>query len=418
MAFFIFVICICLFFSYLDLKIMSERTTTLRELFNKNTPYHGGCDNFASLSALKSHPFYRAFQVVSSAAETSVRATRSSVKAALRAIEEFSPAVSDQESALLLHEAELLSASNAVRELSTSLKEGISQLGSSGSGSELFSRKEEGVGKGSATPSQHMLLHLLAGLETIEMYVGRWRLFLALCKEELMLYKREMFSFGRLSIFSCKDPARRNDNYGDVRSSSPVERKDKTQTAVLLTSSGDKNNSASKPKLAARVMVSVVDRVMKEATRRVSSTPLSVNSQVWSAIRGKVGVYKNTWGSNIPDNAVPQFEYSEKEEELLKEAGVQLEQRQRQVSAEDAKMVEASVRELSQLTSLMNERVVQQNEQFSILLKNTEAAHSNMQKGVTEVKVTLTYFWNSTRQLIAILWISIFTLLTANWLIR
>lgn len=43
------------------------------------------------------------------------------------------------------------------------------------------------------------------------------------------------------------------------------------------------------------------------------------------------------------------------------------------------------MRELSQLTSLMNEQVVLQSEQFDVVLKNTEEAQRTMSRAVREV---------------------------------
>lgn len=62
-----------------------------------------------------------------------------------------------------------------------------------------------------------------------------------------------------------------------------------------------------------------------------------------------------------------------------------LREEQEQASANDAKQIETAVRELSQLTSLMNEQVMLQSEQFSVVLKNTEEAQRTMSRALREV---------------------------------
>ncbi|RHW69038.1 hypothetical protein DPX39_100106700 [Trypanosoma brucei equiperdum] len=394
---------------------MTERTDTIRELFHKSSPYRPGGDDFAELTALKSHTFYETFQVVTSTAKVAVRNTRASIKAALRAMEQFSPAVSDQESALLLQEAELLAASDAIKELIASLKNACVQSEKSGSrwGAAVSRKGDEAQDAKTGKPSNQMLLHLETALEVVGLCTGRWRLLLALCKEELILYKQEMFSFGRIGVLSCQDPVK--EKCGDAESSISRREPDVERPRELDLPIGC---SVEKPKDATQAVMSVVDRVMKEAARRVTVAPLPLNSGVWSKIRGNKSNCRNVWNADISEVPVPQFEYSLEEQQQLRVENAMLEKHQRLVSAEDAKAVEVSVRELSQLTSLISERVIQQNEQFSILLKNTEAAQNNMQRGIGEVKQTLTHFWNPTRQLIAILWTSIIVLLLANWIIR
>ncbi|KEG11087.1 syntaxin 1B/2/3 [Trypanosoma grayi] len=385
-----------------------DRTEALRELFDKSSPYVSDCENFVVLGILREHPFNRAFAAVSTAADVAVRATRSRIKAALRAMEECSPAVSELESILLLHEAELLSASNTIKDLLASLMEAKEQLKKQHSrwdGLFLFA-KEETQSPTTAKPSLQLLQHLEAALETLEGTVGRWRLRLALCKEELALYKQEMFAFGRAGVLSCSDPAKTQEGGKDRH----LSRDNNISQSVSCL-----RNSEERPRSAVAV-VSVVDRVLKKAARTVTAAPLHSGAHVWSLMRGHGETGLRDLAS--PDRAAPQFVYTAAEEERLAQTNAALLEQQKQASAEDAKAVEASVRELSQLTSLMNERVLQQNEQFSILLKNTEAAQSNMQKGVGEVGKSLTYFWNSTRQLIACLWLSTLVLLIANWVIR
>ncbi|ORC90396.1 syntaxin 1B/2/3 [Trypanosoma theileri] len=413
-----------------------NRTAALRELFDKSSPYISGCENFVVIGALRAHPFNRALILVVTAADGALRTTRLRIRATVRAMEECTPAIAELESALLLQEAELLSVSNTIKDLLTSIREAEEQLEKKKSGWDtvLFPTKEETKLLSSVKPSMQFLQHLQAALEIIEGAVGRSRLRLALCKEELVLYKQEMFAFARAGVLSCLDPAR---NSKSNKENSVTEKGDTSGNGNSSNNDNNNNNTMGllypKPMKgntsSAVAVVSVVDRVIKGAAKTVSSAPLPASTRVFSLMRsgvGGVGVGGVGVGginslfqrSSLVETTSPKFVYTAEEEERLTQANALLEEQQKEASAEDAKAVEASVRELSQLTSLMNEQVMQQNEQFSILLKNTEAAQNNMRKGVGEVGKTLKQFWNSTRQLIACIWVSIFILLIANWIIR
>ncbi|KAF8291508.1 hypothetical protein TcYC6_0123770 [Trypanosoma cruzi] len=399
--------------------MLKEHSLTLRELFDKSCPYIEDRDNFVALFALRAHPFYRAFVIVGANADAAVRVTRSRMKAALRAMEECNPAIADLEGALLMHEAELLSASNTIKDLRSSIKEAQEKVEKSEKSvwNAFFLKGEEGKEREmrytlSAKPNLQFLEHLEAALEILEGTVGRWRLRLALCKEELALYKQEMFTFGRAGVLSCSDPGKE---------------RERDDERPLLGEKGNRSDDVTKKNMfppreegkrdSPVGVVYVVDRVIKKAARKVTEAPLHQGVHLWSLMSSGRGVAVFR-GPSSADAATPQFVYTAEEEKRLTEANLVLQDQQKAASAEDAKAVEASVRELSQLTSLMNEQVVQQNEQFSILLKNTETAHNNMHKGVIEVQKTLSKFWNSTRQLILCLWVSTLVLLVANRIIR
>ncbi|RNF19966.1 syntaxin 1B/2/3 [Trypanosoma conorhini] len=397
-----------------------NRTEALRELFDKGSPYIEDCESFVVLDALRAHPFYSAFVVVGANAEGAVRVTRSRINAALRAMEECNPAMADLEGSLLMQEAELLSASNTIKDLSSSIGEAQQQLEKKEQDvwSPFFFSTGEGTKErkvhsaSSAKPTLQFLQHLGAALDVLEGTVGRWRLRLALCKEELALYKREMFTFGRVGVLSCSNPEKEREREEEI----PFLGGEKNRGDVDATNPTCSPHLEGKPYSPAGV-VSVVDLVIKKAARTVTAAPLPHGEQLWSLVAGGRGEASFRM-SSLPEAAYPQFAYNAEEVQRLTEANIVLQEQQKMASAEDAKAVEASVRELSQLTSLMNEQVMQQNEQFSILLRNTEMAHNNMHKGVTEVRKTLSGFWNPTRQLILCLWVSILVLLLANWCIR
>lgn len=160
----------------------------------------------------------------------------------------------------------------------------------------------------------------------------------------------------------------------------------------------------------------------EEEVSKSRRTPLPLSKTILATPAG--------WRSfeEMPEEQVPAFfsplpssaplQYTEEETLQLMQEHARLEARQCQVLAEDANQVEAAVRDLSQLNSLVSEAVSSQRETFNIVLKNTEEAQVNMQKATLELEKPLGKFWNARRQLIALLWCCILVLWISDWLFR
>ncbi|KAG5464310.1 hypothetical protein LSCM1_00492 [Leishmania martiniquensis] len=312
--------------------------------------------------------------------------------------------------------------------------------------------------------------HLRQAVSILEQRIAAKRLQVALAKEELALYKTEMFLYGHCGMLSCSD-----DEAAELARYMETVRKDVVSRGQRGAIAGDsvgagelfddagaqqrRHHSVAKlqPSMPGfGTTFRVVDGMVQRAAETFKVAGSHADAALQVALTGRhsaarellhVGTASvaemlmmgtgsgggsrsklsrppaerclSTSGVGAPPLPTLQpYQLTEDEEARLQEQNRALLQAQHEASAQDAKAVEASVRELSQLTSLMSEQVVQQNEQFSVLFKNTETAQAHLQKAVEEVQKPLGVFWNPTRQLVAALLMCTAVLLTANWASR
>ncbi|CBZ26320.1 conserved hypothetical protein [Leishmania mexicana MHOM/GT/2001/U1103] len=315
-----------------------------------------------------------------------------------------------------------------------------------------------------------VVAHLRQAVSTLQQRIASKRLQVALSKEELALYKTELFLYGHCGVLACSDEVA-----AELGRCTEVTRKeatsrgqhgakavDFTEVTALADANGGQQRrhyTSSKPPAAMPgfgTTFRVVDGMVQRAAETVKAAGSHADSALQVALTGGhaaarqllhagtasvaeilmlgAGAGRGSCGNlSIPAAetlattagggalrlpTLQPYQLTNEEEAHLQEQNRALLQAQRQASAQDAKAVEALVRELSQLTSLMNEQVVQQTEQFSLIVKNTEVAHTNVKKAMSEVEKPLCAFWNPTRQLVALLWVCMALLVTVNWASR
>ncbi|CAG9584009.1 conserved hypothetical protein [Leishmania major strain Friedlin] len=315
-----------------------------------------------------------------------------------------------------------------------------------------------------------VVAHLRQAVSTLQQRIASKRLHVALAKEELALYKTELFLYGHCGVLACSDEvAAELARCVEATRKAAVSRGQHGAKAIegaevnALSAGGGgqqrRHHTSSKspaPMPGFGTTFRVVDGMVQRAAETVKAAGSHADSALHVALtgghaaarqllhagtasvaeilmlgalprRGSCGNLSTpaaetlvaTAGGGAPRLPTLQpYELTNEEEAHLQEQNRALLEAQRQASAQDAKAVEALVRELSQLTSLMNEQVVQQTEQFSLIFKNTEAAHTNVKKAMNEVEKPLSAFWNPTRQLVALLWLCMAVLVTVNWASR
>lgn len=339
---------------------------------------------------------------------------------------------------LLLSEAELLSVATSVKEYVEHLQRAAAQ-------------------NGVATGLSHLIAHHLEAASILGQQVATARLQLTLAKEELSLFKAELHLFGHVGVLSCSEEvATELRQWRETRQSKSTATTAKTPPPSSLPEALRDRPLTSSSKSATVTAAAapgfhntfrVVDGVFQRAAETVRSAGSHADSalhlaltssqaaarQLLQAGAASVSDVRNispglfAFPGNSPASsssmipplpAAVNFNYTETEEAALEQQSMALLQAQREATAQDAKIVEASVRELSQLTSLMSDQVVQQSEQVATLLRNTEATQTNMSKAVEEVQKPLASFWNPTRQLICLLWVCTGLLLSVNWAAR
>lgn len=92
--------------------------------------------------------------------------------------------------------------------------------------------------------------------------------------------------------------------------------------------------------------------------------------------------------------------------------------RRKVTHASDALQVEASIRELGLLTTIMQEQVALQAEQVSFIERNVKESKANVEKGTEELRKPLQSRWNMKRLLLVFLWINIVVLWLMDKVVR
>lgn len=326
---------------------------------------------------------------------------------------------------LLTCETELADAAAAVDRFSESVTAAMKTSVSTASAT---------VEDGHASRSQ-VLMHYKEILSTLWNRLAKARLQVALAKEELAQYKNDMFLLGRCGVLTIgidDDDDDDGEDYRNVKGQA-MEAAGGGLHAPLKTAPPVAGNAAERMGFGRvtgatrQLMDGVVRRAtdsVKVATAHADIALTRVGAELGgfaAVVGGGGGAAAAAAGEPLPFRghyAAQPMELSSAEERALREENESLQLQQRAASAQDARAVERAVRELSQLTSIMNERVVEQSEQFTTMIKHTEEAHMNMEKAIKEVKKPIHAFWNPTRQMIALLWICTFILIVANWMIR
>ncbi|KPA81520.1 hypothetical protein ABB37_03869 [Leptomonas pyrrhocoris] len=419
-------------------------------------------------------------QTLDEAAVNAISRASAHVRSLVVALDAATPSsTAHLQNSLLLSDAELLSVSSSLKAFTETLTK-INALAAAAKRNDRRGKKTEGkqssqkslmeeAEMGDAGTGTGLVAHLQQAVRIQEQRVASKRLQVALAKEELALYKSELFLFGHCGVLSCSDavvaelthyqppsssaspPSPRNDE----RWRRPLDEEHVRRRGVPSSSF---SASLSRPSRSGfGTTFRVVDGMMQKAAQTVKAAGNHADSALHVALTGShmaarqllsagtssvdgivmmdADVDRRRISSNAAAESstalstktgvgaiqLPPFTHDDltKEEEArLQEQSQALLQLQNEATAQDARAIEMSIHELSQLTSLMNEQVMQQTEQFSILVRNTEAAHTNVQKAVGEVKKPLRAFWNPTRQLIALLWACMAVLLAANRLLR
>lgn len=364
-------------------------------------------------TCVRADSFLESIRLISRTAHEAMSRCTRRIDDTLQAIDGCTPTMSSVERKLLLSETELVAASTSVTNFTETVDNAIEVLRTKVKRSNRYLRRQQSAAA-SAELSVQLLEHYKALLQCLGQRISKCRMRMALCKEEVALYKNEMVYFGCNGVLSCSVP-------NTVQTVDP--------TPGLASPVGGARSSAAEAisqdrahfgiVQASRNTMQLVDGVLKIAAETVK---LAGDSAMTIARAGNVSLGRNlrteksTDASQMP--TVPHFDFSPEEKHRLSEQSVSLQLRQREASAHDAKMVEASVRDLSQLTSLMNEKVMEQAEQFSILVQNTAETRELMKRAVEELRKPTNRFWNSTRQLIALLWICTAITLVTNWIVR
>lgn len=176
-------------------------------------------------------------------------------------------------------------------------------------------------------------------------------------------------------------------------------------------------------------------QLVKSSVQQLVAVAPPTTSDVGKAIGGAVS-HEDRKGNSEQTKMRPvdrrvaqeqEDQYSADELAKFQHANQTLHLRLRTSNIRAAKEIETSIRELSHLTSLLQEKSMEQAEQVSLLERNTRDSSRELEKAESELRKPLDQtakHWlrrlleNGTRQTIVLLWVCTFVLLLSNRLIR
>ncbi|EPY29387.1 syntaxin 1B/2/3 [Angomonas deanei] len=392
-------------------------------------------ENMALAKKALQHPLYDTTRMIHKTCRSTIRECSSQIVKTLQVLDTCPHSTTKVESRLLLCEANLLSCSTALKELIPTIAKAQEQevmaSASSDKRSEEIRENNRNVGEGGQVLLPiHVLNHFEQQLVSLQSLVADCRLKVVLCKEEVALYKNEMVYFRNAGVLSCEE-----DPTAGYAEPSSGEQHDMLRNVIEKRNEMIDVLVGTAPNLIGDVSkqtFSLVDNVVKRAAETVKAAGAQADQLFVKAIETGKNSTEALLHKGVPsalrqgtiasakeeEDSSPFFTFTEEETAVLEKENLALVKQHEEALSLDAKLIEASVRELSQLTSLANEQVVIQNEQFSIALQNTEKVQSNMDKALKEMKKTEAMFWTNKKQLIALLWMCTIVLLVSNLIIR
>lgn len=267
------------------------------------------------------------------------------------------------------------------------------------------------------TKQSQLLMHVEHILAEERSAIASIRVQLVLCREELRAFKarkQKFASYGATPLEredllflarlqSLGDDAEKKVTMGSTRDLEEADHREDQMKLRLVSGSRDILES-----VWSGLSHSLQDDTLVNQFKKVLQPPIEGVAPQHSLIASPFHTSSPTVAS----------EPSAAEATSLRQEHDALMVRQHEELAEEAIEVEGAVRDLAQLNSLINEAVLTQREKFSILVKNTEEAQVTFRKAVSELEKPVEAFWNSSRQLMVLLWCCIVVLLAANWLMR
>ncbi|MDP2058689.1 MAG: hypothetical protein Q8J97_03050, partial [Flavobacteriaceae bacterium] len=110
--------------------------------------------------------------------------------------------------------------------------------------------------------------------------------------------------------------------------------------------------------------------------------------------------------------------YTSDEQAALEVEHTELLERQRTDAAKEARAIESAARDMSRLSSLLNEKLAEQSESLLAVEKDTAASVDHLVRATEELRKPAASWWNSTRTMIVALWVGTATVLAANHVVR
>eukprot|EP00744_Colponema_vietnamica_P014176 GILI01019857.1.p1 GENE.GILI01019857.1~~GILI01019857.1.p1 ORF type:complete len:371 (-),score=44.45 GILI01019857.1:33-1145(-) len=361
------------------------------ELYNIFTSQAKPTQNGHSPKVVLSDPFLEAFGVVNSAAATSINDSATHIKAALRAIRD-NHTVREAEVGLLLVDAELASASGASRALLALMEKAKTEV------------KKGKVNSDDAGATLELVSHYIAATTTLAAMVDARRLDLTICREAIEEHRKELQA--PITIFARE---------GEVSHDNQPKHSERMATRKAKPSGdmdalqGHLKSAAAKALNTASTSRRAFEGATDKMANTVTSTMLSFARKTTTIARGSEPA-ATTQTNDTKKGYI--FSVEEKAELERQRELMLLEERASDSAA--AKDIEATIGELSRLTSIMQAKVSEQDEQLETLENDTQEAAANIGKATEELRKPVKQSWLASNQLTLLLWIATAFVLSAH----
>eukprot|EP00758_Cryptobia_borreli_P010472 Tbor_TRINITY_DN5570_c0_g1::TRINITY_DN5570_c0_g1_i1::g.13892::m.13892 len=377
----------------------------------------------AHAKRMEPNPFEAICDSISIAAIKAIQQSNARMTEALKAMGQCWVNVADIEANLLLAEAELTSIASLVTGVSETIASTKVKMQeeltrerklqtSSIIGFFLSMKKTDHINEEEDHGELTLLQHYSNITITLSCRISQKRLEVSICREELETHKSSLREPSALWIRSTQGHTLMKTE--KPKNSPSVHDNNIKQLAQQLRDVGGRGNKAFETIL--QTSTNSVATTMLSLARRTRDTAKRIRRGDTDVMSSQTG---NTAGSSVSNESkVQRYVYSPEERNQLETYQKMILLEEKSSVSSSAKEIEATVHELGQLTSLMRERVAEQDEKLQELEENAIATETNLVKASDQLYKATLVLWTPTRRLIMLTWILTGFLLIANWLIR
>lgn len=341
-------------------------------------------------------PFAEPLRVVVASVRRTLLESRERVAQALTTIDDYTSTPDARGAAadgLVLSDASLLAAASATQQLVTAVQAADDKLAKRFRGSNV---------------GRQQLEHTYNALQTMAALVSQQRIAVALAREEVDRHRTMLVRWQKAGVLVAPQPAPAAVVAAPAVTAKAAKKAappEGTAAATASRLSALKASAMTQVKSIAQTTKHNVAALSERASR--AAGPAQASAQTAQRFQAAAARYDED-----VDKADTQWrgELAQEHAELV--------ERQNLTASKAAKQVEGAVRELSVLTSILNEQVTLQSEKLELVERNTRDTQSNLQGAAEQLLQPLQQTWTAKRILAAALWVSMVLMLAADWLVR
>lgn len=341
----------------------------------------------------------------------------------------------DIDSSLISCEAAVVAAGSSLERFTAFLNTSLAEIEKrkSSAASWISGKVKSGMAAASHVAT---IQHLLGAASILDGQLSHWRLMLSLAREEIQHYRAEMkraAKFGVLFYDTSCVPVTQTSPL--LLHTSVIAKKKKKRQSEEGNEGKEEEESSSAPFLAKHLLGVrniLASKIILDAQEKFVERASSSGKKLLSSIATQLSQKKQSVMGSLVSNSggggksqyslyslppLPEVLSSEEREKIEGEANALI-QKVKDTQTLEAKSVEMAVREISQLSSLITEKLVEQDEQMAQVEKNTAKSKENLEGANKELNKSKQSRWNATRTLIVLLWLCTAVVLFVHHVIR